>query len=230
VSHPPAKRLGSHVDQFQLVGVAHDGVGHRLVLGHPGDPLHDVVEGLQVLEVDGRDDVDAGVEEIVHVLPPLGVLGARRIGVGQLVDQHQLRLPLEQAIQIHLLEGLAPVLGRSPGEDLEVADLGVGVGATVLLHPTDDHVGAALLPAPALVEHGVRLADPGGSAEIQPQLSSCHVDGLLYLGPIHGTPVRPVRYQATPGDAMSSLSCWRVAITHRHAVASEFRSESGSRL
>jgi hypothetical protein len=40
-----------------------------------------------VLHVQGGEHVDAGVEQLLHVLPALGVARARRVGVRELVDQ-----------------------------------------------------------------------------------------------------------------------------------------------
>ena len=75
---PPApQRLRGDVDQLDLVGGAHDLVGHGLPLRHAGDLLDDVVERLEVLDVDRGDDVDAGVEQLLDVLPALGVAAAR---------------------------------------------------------------------------------------------------------------------------------------------------------
>ncbi len=71
VRHPAAQRLRRHVDQLDLVGGAHDVVRDGLALHHSRDRLDDVVERLEVLDVHGRDDVDAGVEQDVDVLPPL---------------------------------------------------------------------------------------------------------------------------------------------------------------
>ncbi len=59
VRHPPAQRVGRHVDQLDLVGGADHLVRHGLALPDPGDPLDLVVERLEVLDVDGGDDVDA---------------------------------------------------------------------------------------------------------------------------------------------------------------------------
>ena len=60
VGHAPAQGLRGHVDQLDLFGAAHDMVGDGLSLAHARDALHDVVQGLEVLDVDGGDDVDAG--------------------------------------------------------------------------------------------------------------------------------------------------------------------------
>ena len=92
VRHPPAQRLRGHVDQLDLLGRAHHGVGHGLALRHAGDLLDDVVERLEVLDVDGADDVDAGLEQLLDVLPALRVLRAGHVGVRELVDQRDLRV------------------------------------------------------------------------------------------------------------------------------------------
>ena len=175
VGQAATEGLGGHVDQLDLVGGPDHPVGHRLLLGHAGDPLDHVVERLEVLEVDCRDDIDAGVEQVVDVLPALGVPRSRDVGVGQLVDQDQLGLAGQQPLEVHLLEGLAPVLDSPAGEDRQVPDLGVGLGTSVVLHPADHHVGAALPASPALVEHGVGLADTGCGPKVEAELAAGHV-------------------------------------------------------
>ena len=91
VRHAPAQRLGRHVDELDLVGRPDDCVGHRLALLDAGDPLDDVVQRLEVLDVDRGDDVDAGVEQLVDVLPALLVAGAGHVGVRELVDERPRR-------------------------------------------------------------------------------------------------------------------------------------------
>ena len=56
-------------------------------------------------------------------------------------------------------------------DDLEVADLLGGARPAVRLDEADDDVGAALVPAPALVEHRERLADAGRGAEVDAELA-----------------------------------------------------------
>ena len=90
VGHPSAQGLRRHVDQLELIGAAHDVVGHRLALHGPGDLRDDVVQRFEVLDVQRRDDVDAGIEQLLDVLPALLVLRPGRVGVGVLVDQRRL--------------------------------------------------------------------------------------------------------------------------------------------
>ena len=114
VRHPAAQRLGRHVDELDLVGRPDDGVGHRLPLRDAGDLLDDVVERLQVLDVHRGDDVDAGVEQFVDVLPALLVARARHVRVRELVDQRDLRVAGQDCVEVHLLEVGAAVGQRRP--------------------------------------------------------------------------------------------------------------------
>ena len=67
-----------------------------------------------MLDVERRDDVDAGVEQLLDVLPALLVAAAGHVGVGQLVDEHPFRAAGEDGVDVHLLERRAAV-GRSTG-------------------------------------------------------------------------------------------------------------------
>ena len=86
---PLEQLVGRQVDHHHLVGLVEQPVGHRLPDADAGDAADDVVQALQVLHVHRRPDVDAGVEQLLHVLPALGVARARRVAVRQLVEQHQ---------------------------------------------------------------------------------------------------------------------------------------------
>ena len=72
-----------------------DRVGHRLAHADAGDLGDHVVQALDVLDVDRRVDVDAGGEQLLDVEIALGMPAARRVGVGELVDQHELRPALQ---------------------------------------------------------------------------------------------------------------------------------------
>ena len=87
VRHSATERLGRHVDEFHLLGSPHDGIGHRLALRDAGDLLDDVVERLEMLHVDGADDVDSGGQQLFDVLPALLRAAARHVGVRQLVHE-----------------------------------------------------------------------------------------------------------------------------------------------
>ena len=80
-------------------------------------------------------------------------------------------MAFEHGIEIHLLEVRSPVLHRPAGDHLEVVDQLLGALPPVALDEPDDHVGAALLAAATLAQHGVGLADPGGGTQVDAEPS-----------------------------------------------------------
>ena len=92
------------VDQLDFVGLLEHGVGQRLADDDAGDLGDDVVEAFDVLDVERRPDVDARVEQFLDVLPALGVPQALGVGVGQLVDEDQLRAAGERGVEIELAQ------------------------------------------------------------------------------------------------------------------------------
>ena len=185
VGHPTAQRLRGHVLQLDLVGPADHLVGDGLALLHPGDRRHHVVERLQVLDVHGGDHVDAGVQQLLDVLPPLLVARAGDVGVRELVDEGDLRRPGQDGRQVHLGEQGAAVGDLLAGDHLQPVDQCPGQCASVVLHEPDHHVGAPFEAAVPLAEHGVRLAHPGGRPEVDPQPSACHAVSVLRRSALH---------------------------------------------
>ena len=88
---PVAERDRGEIDELQLVRATHDLVRDRLALLDGCDLLDDVVQRLEVLDVQGRDDVDPGLEQLLDVLPALLVARAGDVGVRELVDERDLR-------------------------------------------------------------------------------------------------------------------------------------------
>ncbi len=166
------QRLGSEVDQDHLVGLAQHRVGDRLPHPRPGQLGDLVVERLQVLDVDGREDVDPGGEHVAHVFVALLVLDAGRVGVGQLVDQRQLGRAGQQRRQVHLLEVGVAVGDAAPRNRLQALGQGRGLRPLVGLHVADRHVAPGLLLGMSLLQHPVGLADPGRHADEDLEVSS----------------------------------------------------------
>lgn len=96
--------IGWQVDELHFVGLFQHRIGHRLPHADPADSSHHVVQALQVLDVQRRIDVDASIEQLLDILPALGMARAFHIGMGQLIDQDQRGVTLEGGIEIELLE------------------------------------------------------------------------------------------------------------------------------
>jgi hypothetical protein len=141
-------------------------VRHGLAHLHVCDLRDHVVQALDVLHVDGREHIDARGEQLLDVLPALGVTPARRVGVRELVEQQQRRSP-----------GEGERRGRTPrgcGRGTRPADGATARGrapstpypGAVRLDEADDHVEVLLAhQVPRDLKHAVGLADPRGEPE-----------------------------------------------------------------
>ena len=131
-----------------------------------------------MLDVDGGIDVDAALEQLLDIQVALGMPAARRVGVGELVDQHDLRPARDDGVEVHLLEPLAAVLDAPARNDLEPFQQRFGFLAAVRLDDADHNVVAVLAPGARRLQHGVGLADAGRGADEDPQLA-----GAAFLAP-----------------------------------------------
>ena len=117
--------FGRQIDQLDGVGAVEDRIGNRLANAHLRDLGDDVVQAFDVLDVDGGIDVDAVVQDLLHVEVALGMTAAGRVGVGKLVDKHDLRPAGENGVDVHLLEPSPLVLHASARDDLEALEQGL---------------------------------------------------------------------------------------------------------
>ena len=154
-----AQRLDRDVHVDDLVGALQEPVGHRLADAHAGRRRDRVVQRLDVLDVDRGDHVDLGVEQRQHVLVALLVCRAWGVGVRQLVDDGNGRVPGQDRVQIHLAQRHAAVLDLAQRHLLETVHLGQCVRAAVRLDEPDHDVHALTLQLVGILEHLVALAD-----------------------------------------------------------------------
>ena len=159
------------VDQFDRVGAVEDGVRHGLAHPHMGDLRDDVVQALDVLDVDGGVDVDAVVEQLLDIEIAFRMPAAGCVGMGEFIDQGDLRPPRLDGVDVHLVESLAAILDVSARDDFEPFEQGFGLLAAVGLDHPDHDVIAVLEPGAGLVQHFVGLADAGSRADEDLQLT-----------------------------------------------------------
>ena len=158
-AQPLLQRLGREVDEHDLVGLVEDPVRERLADAHAGELEDRVVQALEVLDVDGRDDVDAGVEDVLDVLVALLVAHPGRVRVRELVDQRQLGRARDHGVDVHLLELEPAVRGSQARHRLEPLGERRRLRPVVRLEVADHDVTPLGLRLPALLQHPVGLAD-----------------------------------------------------------------------
>ena len=74
----------------------------------------DVVQALDMLDIERREDIDAGGDQLLDIEVALGVPAAGGVGVGELVDENELRAALQDRVEIHLGQEVALVFDLLP--------------------------------------------------------------------------------------------------------------------
>ena len=121
------------------------------------------LQAFQMLHVERRVDADAGLQQLHDVLPALGVRHAGRVGMGQLVDEDQLRPLGQRGLQVELDQLRAAIGHFLASQHIETEHEGLGLGPDVRLDVADEHVDAFAGLLAARLEHRVGLADPGAA-------------------------------------------------------------------
>jgi len=100
---PRAQLGGRDVNQLNLVGTLQHAVGQGFGDAYAGDAGNVVIQAFQVLDVQRGPDMQAGIHQLLHILPPLVVAAARGVGMGQLVHQQQAGMAEQGGVQVKLL-------------------------------------------------------------------------------------------------------------------------------
>ena len=179
LGEPLQQLVGRQVDEHDLVGVLEHVIGNGFAYPDAGDALQDVVEALEMLDIQRRPHVDAGGEQLLHVLPALGVAAAGDVGVRQLIEQQQARLARQRLVEIELAEDLVDVDDRLARDELKAGKQRFRLAPPVRLDQTDDHVAAFRLRRVRRRQHGVGLADARRRTQenLQPSASALLGDG-----------------------------------------------------
>ena len=177
---PALERLRGHVHELQLIRVPHERVGHRVGRRLARDALDHVVQRLEVMDVDRRDHVDAGGEELIDILPTMRVARPGGVRVRELVDHRDLRTTGQNRVDVHLLGRTA--IGIAPARrDLQTAGLRRHLLSAMRVDNGEHHIRPASMPAAGLVEHRVRLADARRVSDVDPQPSALHASEASFL-------------------------------------------------
>jgi hypothetical protein len=169
---PRGEFVGRDVDQHHLVGLVEHGVGHRLVHAHAGDRADRAVEAFEVLHVERRPHLDARGQQLLHVLPALGVARSRGVGVGQFVDQQHGGPAREGGVEVELGERAAAVGQLAQRQRVEPREQRGGFAAAMRLDHADEHVAPRCALALGGAQHCPGLADAGAGAEVDAQLAA----------------------------------------------------------
>ena len=145
------------VDQQNFVGFLQHPVRQGFAHLHAGDIAHLIIQCFEVLHVDRGVHVDAGIQQLLHILPTFAVAAAGGIAVRQLIDQQQLRRFGQNAVEVHLAQRHATVFQTLLRLLRQAGEHGLGFRAAMGFHHTDAQVDALAQLRLRRLQHGVGL-------------------------------------------------------------------------
>ena len=163
--------VGREVDQLDGIGAVKYGIRYRLAHSHMGNLGDNVIEAFDVLNIDRGVNVDAVTHQLFDVEVAFRMTAALGVGMGKLVNQHDLRMPRDDGVQVHLGKMCPFVFNVSAWNDFEAAQQRFGLLAAMRLDDSNDDVIAILLARLGLLQHLVGLADAGCGADENAQLA-----------------------------------------------------------
>src|SRR5262249_692407 len=146
-------------------GLVEDAVWNRFPHADSGDLGNNVVEALDVLNVEGREHVDAGGDQLLDIEIALWMAAAWGVGMRQFVDQHELWAALEDRVAIHLGEGLTFVVDLPPLHSLQALEKHLGLAPAMCFDDANNDVHPVAPPALRGEQHLVGFANPRGGTE-----------------------------------------------------------------
>jgi hypothetical protein len=149
------------VDKFDLCGLIEDAVRQGFPNGNAGNLGNGFVQALKVLDVERGVYVDPVLEQIVDIMIAFWMARPRGIGMCQLVNHGQLRMPGEDGVDIHFGDPLSANLHLMPGYDLQGAKQSFSFDSAVGFDETYNHVHALDLSLARCLEHGIRFPHAG---------------------------------------------------------------------
>jgi hypothetical protein len=168
--------VGRQVDQLDFIGFVEYPIRQRLLLADTRDAGDDVVQTLEMLNVERTPNADAGVQQLLDVLPALGMpwqrLALGNVRVCELIDEHDRGRASQSGVEIEFASSDAAVADLEQRQLLETLEQALGLDAPMGFDVGDDDIGAAGACRPGRFQHRVGLAHAGRGAEENSQPSA----------------------------------------------------------
>ena len=111
----------------------------------------------------------ASIKQFDHILVAFAVaweaIGRRGVGMGKIIDQHQLGAARQDGIKIHLGAHSPIIVKATVGNAFNVGQQRLQFGATVGFDSADHHCNTLGGAVQAAKQHGIGFADTRGHAQ-----------------------------------------------------------------
>jgi len=157
-AHPGLQRFWSDIDQDDFIGATQHPVWNTLAHRDAGNALDSRCQAFNVLHVECREDIDPILKQFQHVFIAFFMLAAWNVGVGQFINQDDLRLSRQNGFQVEFLKKCALVFHPARRDLVYLLCQFHHSGAPVGFYKPDDDIFSPLAPANGFAKHVERLA------------------------------------------------------------------------
>ena len=189
IHQPLSEPLGLQVDKLHLICLVKYPVRNALRHRSAQDGKDRVLNALNVVNVQGRIDVNSRLPQLLNVLIALHMAAGIRIPVGQILNHNQLRVPLEAGIQVDFIR-YVPIPGHFfTWQYLKCLCQCRGFGPLGIGEYANGHVQPCLFGLSGRFQHGIALPSAGEIAGKNREFPLFSSGGLpRRCNRIHGTP------------------------------------------
>src|SRR5450756_1317340 len=170
-SQPLLQRFGRDIDDLDLACQLEDVIRYCLLLANAGNLVDNVNSTLNVLNVEGRKNADACIQQFFYVLEPFLVSASWKICVSKFIYQNDGRFAREDSVEIQIIEIEATIDHGASRDHLQILDKRLSFCSPMSLDEADDNIYPLVLEVSCFFEHSVSLADAGGVAEVYLQVT-----------------------------------------------------------
>jgi hypothetical protein len=125
-----------------------------------------------VLDVQRGINVDPGLQQFVHILPPLQVTGTRGIRMSQFIDKDQGGISFQRGIDIEFGK-IDPFVGNYfSREEFQAFEERFGFGSLVSFDIPGYNIQAFFFAMARGLQHGIGFSDTGHGAEKDLELAA----------------------------------------------------------
>ena len=170
-SQPLLQRFGRDIDDLDLACQLEDVIRYCLLLANAGDLVDNVNSTLNVLNVEGRKNADACIQQFLHILEPLLVSAPWKICVSKFIYQNNGWFACKDSVKIQIIELETTIDDGASRDNLQILDKRLSFCSPMSLDEADNNIYPLVLEVSCFFEHPVRLADAGGVAEVYLQVT-----------------------------------------------------------
>src|SRR5664279_939357 len=170
-SQPLLQRFGRDIDDLDLACQLEDVIRYCLLLANAGDLVDNVNSTLNVLNVEGRKNADACIQQFLYILEPFLVPASRNVCVSEFIYQNDSWFACKDSVEIQIIEFETTKDDGASRDNLQILDKRLSFCSPMSLDEADDNIYPLVLEVSCFFEHSISLANAGDVAEVYLQVT-----------------------------------------------------------